>query len=94
MRNEYGLGGIGKVHTYSLDFGRDPDGAAEVITQYLMHMYGLNSVEGISLEYTQTSITDAEYQGTVRKNKGMAVFWWLFLVICAVFGVVIGILIY
>lgn len=94
MRNEYGLGGIGKVHTYSLDFGRDPEGAAEVITQYLMHMYGLNSVEGISLDYTHTSITDAEYQGTVRKNKGMAVVWWLFLVICAVIGVVIGILLY
>lgn len=90
MKNEYGLGGMGKVHTYSLDFGKDFEGAAEVITQYLMHMYDISSVEGIALEYNSTSQTEEEYKGIVRKNKGMAVFWWLLLVVCAIIGAIVG----
>lgn len=58
------LGGkiAGKVYQYYLNFGRDIDGAASIITQYFSHISNTTSVDRLKISYTQTSLSEEEYE--------------------------------
>lgn len=53
---------LGKVYQYYLNFGRDIDGAAAIITQYLLHNSNASSINSLKVNYEQSSLSDKEYE--------------------------------
>ncbi len=80
----------GKVHSYYIDFGQDYEGAAEILTQYLMFMYQIPSPTTVRLDYELTSETEEEYVSSVQEeksfNKGLLIFALLALCGGAIMG--------
>lgn len=67
----------GKVYQYYLNFGRDIDGAAAIITQYFSYNCNAATADKLKLNYTQSSLTDEEYDNNkrnVNKKKRVAKF--------------------
>ncbi len=59
----------GKVYQYYLNFGKDVEGAAAIITQYLSSSFSITSPDSCIIEYKQESVTDEEYKEMVLKAK-------------------------
>jgi hypothetical protein len=59
----------GVAHQYYIDFGRDIDGAAAIITQYLLNCSTMQSLRSYNLEYDLISMTEDEYQAYLLARK-------------------------
>ena len=53
---------VGTVYQYYLNFGRDVEGAASIITQYLLGNYEIANPQTLRLAYELSSSTDEEYK--------------------------------
>ena len=82
---------IGKVSQYYLNFGRDVDAAAAIISQYFLHNFDIAPGDDLSLHFELTSISDEEYAKSVKKVKNsMAIKKWLavgFGAVCFIAGI-------
>lgn len=92
---EYIDGNIaGKVYQYYLNFGRDIDGAASIITQYFTYCCKTISVDRLRMSYTQTSLSDEEYEmriHSINKKKGRSKFNSYYTVILGAIFSILGV---
>lgn len=77
---------VGKVYQYYLDFGRDVEGAAAIITQYLLGNYEITNPHSLRLSYELSSSTDEEYQeGVKAATRTSKIMFWFIVVLAAIF---------
>lgn len=60
---------LGTVYQYYIDFGRDVEGAAAIIKQYLIQVFSVPENDILNLEYDHLSQTDEEYVQVVKTFK-------------------------
>lgn len=81
----------GVVHQYYLDFGRDIDGSAAIITQYILNGNEIKqNAELYKLNYNHISVTESQYQAEIAEiQKDSRRGKWIvfsFGLVCAVGG--------
>lgn len=82
---------LGTVYQYYLNFGRDVDGAAAIITQYFLHNCKVSS-ERLKMSYEHSSLTEEEYSNLVIKAMRGSKFYSSFTAIMGIILVLVGIL--
>lgn len=81
---------VGNVYQYYLNFGRDVEGAASIITQYLLGNYEIANPQNLRLGYKLSSSTDEEYnEGVKEATKSSNTMFW-FTVAMSAFGLICG----
>ena len=83
---------VGNVKRFYLDFGKDVQGAAAIITQYLLGCFAMPNVQSMRLTYELSSITEEDYLAQVREDtKRGRKYFWVFLISGIVF-IITGVL--
>lgn len=59
----------GCVYQYYLNFGKDVQGAAAIISQYLLDGFDMLSKDAYNLEYRLESISDSEYNAMIKNIR-------------------------
>lgn len=82
---------VGNVYQYYLNFGRDVEGAASIITQYLLGNYEIANPQNMRLTYELSSLTDEEYNEGVKVATKNSKFAFSLTIIGAILFIAAGI---
>lgn len=82
---------VGIAYQYYLNFGRDVEGAASIITQYLLGSYEIANPQNMILTYKLSSLTDEEYKAMVKKSTLKSRIWFWFVAILCSCSIIAGV---
>ena len=81
---------VGNVYNYYLNFGRDVDGAAAIITQYMIQNFNILDIHSAKLDFELLSITEEEYSSTVAKERNKKNARTIAVFIFCIIGIIVG----